>query len=328
MMHRNTETANSATRHRFATHEVAQANDVISQRCAGLELRPRRVDAPFLYREESIDVGQILASRVQCGMEFEMHLEPLRDLMLVAMVRGRAEVRDGREEAQTGPGGVVLQRTGRPLFNMGRHLDLYSISLDPHTVTEAAVERTGIAPADFRFEAMTPVTSEMGQFWYDTATHLYGLLSGPPEPLRSPLVIRSAIDLAASAALACFPNSAMTISHRPDASPLPAGPVRRAMSFIETHAGEAITTTQIADAARVTPRALQAAFRRHLGTTPRAYLRRTRIDRAHQDLLAADPSRGDTVAATAHRWGYLHTDRFTADYRAAHGRSPSDTLHS
>ncbi|MFG1651778.1 AraC family transcriptional regulator [Micromonospora sp. NPDC049275] len=326
-MEQNAETADPTTRHQFTTHEVTQANDVIGQRCAGLELRPRRLDAPFTYREDLIDVGRILATRVHCSMEFEMHLEPLRDLMLVAMVRGRAEVRDGREEARTGPGGVVLQRTGRPLVNFGWHLDLYSISLDPRTVTEAAVERTGIDPADFRFEAMTPMTSELGQFWYDTATHLYGLLSGPPEPLRSPLVIRSAIDLAASAALATFPNSAMTFSH-PDASPVPVGPVRRAVSFIETHAAEALTTTQIADAARVTPRALQAAFRRHLNTTPTAYLRRTRIDRAHQDLLAADPTRGDTVAATAHRWGYLHADRFAADYRATYGRSPSDTLHS
>ena len=119
----------------------------------------------------------------------------------------------------------------------------------------------------------------------------------------------------------------MTLSYRLDASPLATGPVRRAVSFIETHAGEAITATQIADAARVTPRALQTAFRRHLGTTPMAYLRRTRLDRSHQDLLDADPTQGDTVAAIANRWGYVHAGRFAADYRTAYGRSPTVTLH-
>ncbi|MFI5838014.1 AraC family transcriptional regulator [Micromonospora sp. NPDC051300] len=76
----------------------------------------------------------------------------------------------------------------------------------------------------------------------------------------------------------------------------------------------------------VTPRALQTAFRRHLGITPTAYLRRVRLDRAHRDLTAARRAEGDTVAAIARRWGYLHTGRFAADYRAAYGRPPGDTL--
>ncbi|MET0418084.1 MAG: AraC family transcriptional regulator [Actinoplanes sp.] len=301
---------------------------MIRQRCAGLELRPQGVAESFTYREEVVDVGPILATRVQCGMDVEMHLEPLKDLLLIAMASGRAEVRDRRDEARSGPGEVLLQRTGRPLSNIGQHFDLYGISLDHRIVTEAAVERTGIDPREFRFESMTPVSRELGTFWYDTTTHLYRLFTGPAEPLQNPLVIRAAADLAASAVLATFPNSAMAMSHRPGASPIPTGSLRRAVSFIETHCHEAITATQIAEAARVTPHALRTAFRRHLGTTPMAYLRRTRLDRAHQDLLKADATRGDTVAATAHRWGYLNTDRFTADYRAAHGRSPGDTLHS
>ncbi|MGC4874807.1 AraC family transcriptional regulator [Micromonospora sp. DT43] len=321
-------TADLAILHRYTTSEISQANDGIRQACAGLQLRMRGVAGRFTYREESVGFGPILLNRMQYGADVEIHLEPLSDLMLIALVNGQVETRDGREAAWTGPGEVILQRPNRPIINICQQFDLYSINLDPRIVTEAATERTGIDPADFRFEAMTPVTKELGRYWYNTATHLYRLFTGPPEPLRSPLVVRAAIDLAASAALAAFPNSAMTMSHRPGAGPVPAGPVRRAVSFIETHAAEAITTTQIADAARITPRALQAAFRRHLNTTPTAYLRRTRIDRAHQDLLAADPTRGDTVAATARRWGYLHAGRFAADYRAAHGRSPSDTLHS
>ncbi|WP_205779982.1 AraC family transcriptional regulator [Micromonospora ureilytica] len=321
-------TGTPVTRHTYTTTEVSQAHDVIRQRCAGLELWPHSVTDQFTYREERVHAGPILATRVQCAMDVEMHLEPLADLLIVAMVSGRAEARDGRNEARTGPGQVLLQKPGRPLVNIGQHFDLYSINLDLAMVTEAATERTGIDPADFRFGAMTPVSEEMGQFWHHTAAHIYRLFTGPAEPLQSPLVVRAATDLATSAALAAFPNTAMTLSYQLEASPLPTGPVRRAVSFIETHAGEAITATQIADAARVTPRALQTAFRRHLGTTPMAYLRRTRLDRSHQDLLDADPTQGDTVAAIAHRWGYVHAGRFAADYRAVYGRSPTVTLHA
>ncbi|WP_239080152.1 helix-turn-helix transcriptional regulator [Paractinoplanes brasiliensis] len=71
---------------------------------------------------------------------------------------------------------------------------------------------------------------------------------------------------------------------------------------------------------------MQAAFRRHLDTTPMAYLRRCRLDRAHRELLSADPTDGDTVGAIARRWGYLSSSHFAADYRAAYGRSPRQTL--
>ncbi|EXG82728.1 hypothetical protein CryarDRAFT_3929 [Cryptosporangium arvum DSM 44712] len=72
----------------------------------------------------------------------------------------------------------------------------------------------------------------------------------------------------------------------------------------------------------MTPRTVPIAFRRHLGTTPMAYLRRVRLDRAHADLLAAVPGEGATVAGVAARWGYGQPGRFAGDYRAAYGRLP------
>ncbi|MEU7752853.1 AraC family transcriptional regulator [Micromonospora sp. NPDC049101] len=314
---------------RYETREVSAAHDVISQACAGIELRSHNVVGQFTYQQESVQAGPLLVSRVRCGADIEgRFFEPLSDLMFLSVLHGQVNTLDGRDKVRTGPLAVLLNPTGRPFTNICREFDLYCVNLDPRVVTEAAAEPTGIDPADFRFESITPISAELGQYWHSATVYLYHLLTGPPEPLQSPLVIGAAIDLAASAALATFPNSAMMMSHRPEAVPLPAGPVRRAVSFIETHADEAITATQIADAARVTSRALQAAFRRQLGTTPMAYLRRTRLDRAHQDLLRADPTRGATVAAIAHRWGYPHTGRFAADYRAAYGQSPSDTLHT
>ncbi|MFG1918659.1 AraC family transcriptional regulator [Micromonospora sp. NPDC048898] len=314
---------------RYETHEISAAHDVISQECVGIELRPHNVVGQFTYQQESVESGPVVVSRVRCGAAIEGHfLEPLTDLMFLSVLHGQVETQDGRDQTRTGPGGVLLNPIGRPFTNTCRDFDIYCLNLDPRTVTEAATERTGIDPVDFRFEAITPVSREMGQFWHSTTTHLYDLFHGPSEPLRSPLVVGAAIDQVASAALAVFPNSAMTMPHRVEAVPLPSGPVRRAVSFIETHADEAITVTRIADAARLTPRALQAAFRRQLGTTPMAYLRRTRLDRAYQDLLKADPTKGATVDAVAHRWGYLHLGRFVAEYRATHGQSPNDTLHT
>ena len=100
--------------------------------------------------------------------------------------------------------------------------------------------------------------------------------------------------------------------------------LRWAIAFIEARAGDDIGLTDIAGAACVTARAVQIAFRRHLDTTPMAYLRRVRLDQAHEELRAAAP--GATVTIIAARWGFASPSRFTVDYRAAYGELPSHTL--
>ena len=85
------------------------------------------------------------------------------------------------------------------------------------------------------------------------------------------------------------------------------------------------THVDIAEAAHVSVRAVQLAFRRHLGTTPMAYLRRVRLDHTHRALVAAD-ARHTTVAAVAAQWGFTNHSRFTAVYRATYGVLPSTTL--
>lgn len=119
---------------------------------------------------------------------------------------------------------------------------------------------------------------------------------------------------------------------RPDGGPLP-GPretpdtLRLASEFIERHAAEPIGLVEIAAAARLSPRALQAAFRLHLDTTPLAHLRSVRMDRAHADLESARPGDGRTVSSVASAWGF-QLSRFARDHQRRYGLSPSETLGS
>jgi AraC-like DNA-binding protein len=101
--------------------------------------------------------------------------------------------------------------------------------------------------------------------------------------------------------------------------------VRRVVDAVQADPGHPFTLTEMAATAMVSVRTLQEAFRRHLGVSPREYLRRVRLDRAHRELLAADPA-AMTVGRVAQRWGFAHTGRFAAAYRARYGLAPSDTL--
>ncbi|HKY82340.1 MAG TPA: AraC family transcriptional regulator [Sphingobium sp.] len=102
-------------------------------------------------------------------------------------------------------------------------------------------------------------------------------------------------------------------------------PIIQAAELIEAHAHESLTVNDIATAVDISPRALQAGFRRHYGTTPTAFLRDMRLQRVRTDLIEADPST-TTVAIIAMKWGFLHLGRFSVAYHHRFGEPPSRTL--
>lgn len=100
--------------------------------------------------------------------------------------------------------------------------------------------------------------------------------------------------------------------------------LRLAEGFIEAHLDQAITLEDVAQAAGISPRGLQLAFREHRGTTPLGFWREARLARAHADLIAAPP--GTRVTEVALRWGFTHFGRFAEAYRARYGFRPREAL--
>jgi len=104
-----------------------------------------------------------------------------------------------------------------------------------------------------------------------------------------------------------------------------AATVRRAVAFVDQRLDEPLTVHDIAAAAGVSVRTLQAAFRAVRDETPQQYLQRSRLDVVRSALRQADPATS-TVADIAHRWGFTSMGRFAAMYRAEFGENPRDTL--
>jgi len=102
--------------------------------------------------------------------------------------------------------------------------------------------------------------------------------------------------------------------------------VRRVVELIDATPEKAFTVASLALHAGVSERSLHAAFRRQLGMPPMSYVRRRRLQQAHDELLHLDPSAGVTVTDVALRHGFTHTGRFAAAYRQRFGEPPSITL--
>ncbi|WP_188537207.1 helix-turn-helix transcriptional regulator [Kocuria dechangensis] len=214
-----------------------------------------------------------------------------------------------------------------PSTSSWHDLDLLTVSVDGAAVAEQARQLLGAESFHLQFTGTRPVSPVMARYWLDTLAHLHRDLLPNRQVMSSPLIRSEMVRSLITALLHTFPNTFLTGPAVPEASGAAPAAIRRAVAFVDAHFDESIGLAQIAGAARMSPRGLQAAFRRELGTTPTAYLREARLEAAHRDLLAADPTTGATVEAVAARWGFAHRGRFAAAYRERFGHAPSSTLH-
>lgn len=100
--------------------------------------------------------------------------------------------------------------------------------------------------------------------------------------------------------------------------------VRLAEEYLESHCDKPVTVERLAQIADVSVSALYAGFKRHRTYTPMQFLKRARLRRAREQLLAA--AEGTTVREVALHWGFSHLGRFSADYQQTFGERPSETL--
>jgi AraC-like DNA-binding protein len=99
---------------------------------------------------------------------------------------------------------------------------------------------------------------------------------------------------------------------------------RRAYRYIADHyRNKDLSTGEIAAHVGVTERALQLAFREHLGMSPTAVLRRMRLDAVRAELLAADGGTGG-ILETANRLGVKSRSSLIRGYRKQFNEAPSD----
>jgi AraC-like DNA-binding protein len=100
---------------------------------------------------------------------------------------------------------------------------------------------------------------------------------------------------------------------------------RRAEAWLRQNLAEPPSIASLCRALDASERTLHEAFRRHLDTTPKAYLKLLRLNAARHDLLRAEKAR--RVTDVALDWGFLHFGWFSQDYRRLFGETPSQTLH-
>jgi AraC-like DNA-binding protein len=312
---------------RFDTDLPEVAEEMISEAYLDVQLSLDQEEArDFRLRIERFDAGPFQLDEMEVGGSSSFGFEPEEEFVVGHVTRGALCLRlpDGEEEFD--PGEVaLLVRPGVPAATDIRDYRQLVTTLRASEVRAAA----GCGPdAPLpSFTSARPTSPTRARSWRRARDLISGLFAGDPEVATAPLVVGSASRMLAGLLLATFPNDTIAPSSRIDGHDARApGAVRRAMAFIESNADQDIGLGDIAAASGVSSRTIQLAFRRHLDTTPTAYLRKVRLDLAHAELLAASPDSDLTVTEVAYRWGFSSPSRFAERYRAEFGCLPSEML--
>jgi AraC-like DNA-binding protein len=197
--------------------------------------------------------------------------------------------------------------------------------IDQRAVDDALTDALGVhVIPQIDFAPVMPVTAAPTRSWISMLHLFKQQLFRPDTVLNQPLVAMPFVDSLVRGLLLAAEHSHrdVLIGEQPLIAPRA---VRAAVEIMHEEADLPLTLSSIAARSHASVRSLQQGFRRHLGTSPMAYLREVRLTRAHQELLDSDPSSA-TVASIAYNWGFTNLGRFAAAHNARYRETPAKTL--
>jgi AraC-like DNA-binding protein len=177
------------------------------------------------------------------------------------------------------------------------------------------------------FQAFCGTAGGSSEMFYGLVKFAAALVDNYRSPASMPSrVIDTLRDQIVSTFLLGLPHDQSAPLLRRSGPPITSRLVRRSLHLMASDDGLQRSITDIAAQLCISVRALEIAFRKELDCTPRDYLQRLRLQRAHEALCQARPGDGTTVTDVATRCGFGHTGRFAALYRRIYGVHPSDRL--
>ncbi len=309
------------------TRDVDEARFRVGQTFADHRLAITGQPEQFEARHHVVPLGSMALCYLDYGSEVWLTPGPIDDMVLVHLpLKGSVATYGHRERVLSTSATATIAQPDQP-FAM--HWQAGS----PHLLVrfsgaELRQMLGHMVDADLqqslRFELGQDLTTKRMSAWLDVVRLVCRQVDGGHDVLTHPLAVRNLEQLLMSSFLLGSAHSGAELLHRPERS-APTRTLRCALDFLHAHVADPITVDEVAAAAGVGVRALQEAFRRHLETTPSAYLRTLRLDHARKDLEAGGPG-NTSVTDVALRWGFVHLSRFAADYRKAFDEYPRDTL--
>ncbi|MGW1741487.1 AraC family transcriptional regulator [Nocardia sp. NPDC001965] len=312
------------------TPDIDEARDVIGQVLrAPHDVRITGGAHKFEARQNAVSLGRVALAALDYGDGAEVVVTPRHtdNLYLVHIqLAGTVGAVCGKERATVTRGSAAIAQPREPfVLDWPAESPMLLVWFDASYVQSTLQQMIGDElRGRLRFDLGQDLTTPAMRSWLDQVRLVVREIDHGQRIATHPLALRHLHDLMITGLLLGARHSYSGRLHGDSSTPV-ASTVERAVDFMRVHAAEPMTVTRMAAAAGVGVRTLQEGFRRHLDTTPTAYLRRIRLEHVRTELEKAC-SREATVSAIAFRWGFTHFGDFARSYRIAYGERPSETL--
>ncbi len=271
--------------------------------------------------------GPVVVVEVIAGSDVVLHCGELCSAYRVSVLRsGRIESMHRGSSFVVGPGSAAVYRpVGDASSRWAAGTRLLGVKIDRTIVEDALSDALGRQlTSQIDFTSSMSIEAGAGRSWTNMLSLFADQLFRPDSVLDHPLVGLPFVDsLVRGFLLAADHLHRDALSN--DEQLVAPRVVRAAVEIIEAEAHLPLTVSSIALRSHASVRSLQQGFRRHLDTSPMAYLRDVRLRRAHENLLEADPTT-TSVASIAYQWGFTNLGRFAAAHTARYDEPPAATL--
>jgi AraC-like DNA-binding protein len=309
----------------FATNDPAEARSLLTSIYVPHELRSRD-GLPLNFKIRYLQSSRLTLGHVRYGADSEVLVPPMEHCYhLNITLAGRTIASQGGSSVSTMPGGTAVMFGPERARAVRWSPDAvqYAVKI-PRASLEGQLAALLGRPVDrpLRFALDVDLAGPQGQSLLAAIGHLRTELSRTGGLTESPLVRAQLESYVLSQLLFVVPSDHHELLQEVGQR-VGRRHIRVALDYIDEHLAEPLAGPDIAKAASVSLRALQAGFQDDIGMSPMAYVRSRRLDRVHEELLAdADGALINEVAA---RWGFFHFGRFAEQYRMRFGVLPSMT---
>lgn len=279
-----------------------------------------------------VDHGTFAFDHLLIDSAFAVDADAMPALVVVDLINGDSAYSRDHVTSHNHDGDSVLAAGwDMPFTNASQGFEVRTTTITAQALAAAVEDLLPDHPWQLTsFDSYVPHSPAAGARWRALVDQLSAAVptvqAGDPEHAGE--AAAEAGRLLAHTLLATFPNDVMAEAVRleQEAGRHESSPtlVAHAMRVVEARAGDEITLEELARECSVSPRALQYAFRKHLGCSPLDYLRLVRLDLARAALRDGSKT---SVSDAAARFGFHNPGRFASDYRQVFDENPRQTLN-
>jgi AraC-like DNA-binding protein len=278
----------------------------------------------FEARLTHIDLSRLKLQRSDRAGPGTVHSASLPKRIAIMFLADAEQAAPHRNGIELSADDLVIHRPGS-----SNHLRapgpsrLAMMSLEPEDLAEAALAITGrefVTPLCTHLIRPAPGRLARLRALYAAA---HELARTTPDAFSRSALVQSLDQQLVHAMVSCVIGHESAPSSRSGGSH--AKLMNRFEDFLSAHALEPVYLAEICAAIGASERTLRSCCQDHLGMGPIRYLWLRRMNLAHRALLRADPARM-TVTDIATEHGFWELGRFSVEYRALFGESPSASL--